>query len=319
MKLREILTWKFVVYRMLLPLLRTLGLIRADAVLTLLGRSVTNVSAIHRRKLTEALARTGARSDLAAELAVGELRFLARDYLLEGRSRADALDLFDVEGGDALREAVEQGRGAGLVGSHFGAHISAFHWFYDQLFPIKLMVQRPKHVTSRLARYFDGDEADPQSNYFLRRSLPGSDCVKRLLHARNALKRGKVLYLAGDIPWQGGNTRAGQLLGRPLNFLSVWAELASNARSPVFFVFCSHQAGGRFSLKIESFDNVQPGGEAAAVRGYLERLDVVIRENPADAVAHLLWPCFGAAKPESKASDAPVFRPSRKAAPIAIP
>ena len=319
MKLRQILTWKFLVYQMALPLLARLGPKKADSILTAMGKILIRVCPTRRRRLSDALERVNAPADLAAELAVGELRFLARDYLLEGRSREESLKLFDVEGEEALFEALNDKKGAVLVGSHFGAHIAAFHWFYDQSLPIKIMVQRPKHITNRLARYFDADVTDPQSHYFLNRALAGSDCVKRLLNARNALKSGKAIYLAGDIPWRGGNTRTGQLLGRPLKFLSVWADLASNTQSPVFLVFCAHQVGGRFSLKIEPFGKVSAGSEPTAIKRYLERLDSVIIDNPADAVAHLHWPCFGPAEPTLRGNAASAFRPSRKSAPIAIP
>ena len=318
-KLREILTWKFLVYQMALPLLGKLGPKRADSVLSTLGRILVAVSPARLRKLSDSLERISARPELANELAGGELRFLSRDYLLEGRSREESLELFDVEGEEALLKVLNERKGVVLVGSHFGAHIAAFHWFYDQWIPIKLMVQRPKHITKRLERFFDADDADPQSNYFLSRALAGTDCVKRLLHARNALKSGKAIYLAGDIPWQGGNTRTGQLLGRTLKFLSVWADLAANTQSPVFLVFCSHREGGRFSLKIEPFGKVETGSEPTAIKRYLERLDSAIMDNPGDAVAHLLWPCFGVAKPSSKARGNVALRPSRNASPIAIP
>ena len=319
MKLREILTWKFVVYQWALPLLGMLGPKRADTLLSLLGRLLVDFSPARRRKLSAALDRIQATPDLANALGAGELRFLSRDYLLEGRSRAESLELFDVEGEDELIKALNERKGVVLVGSHLGAHISAFHWFFDRAIPIKLMVQKPKHISRRLERFFRASDADPQSNYFLNRALAGTDCVKRLLHARNALKSGKAIYLAGDIPWQGGNTRTGLLLGRPFKFLSVWADLAVNTQSPIFLVFCSHGEGGRFSLKIEPFGRVAPGSEPTAIKRYLERLDSAIRANPADAVAHLLWPCYGAPVSSLKANGGATLRPSRNAAPVALP
>ena len=258
----------------------------------------------------------GGRSDGPVDpgaLAAGVLRSLARDYLLDTPDDAEALGQFDVSGADALREALADGRGAVLVGSHLGGHIAAFHWLYRSGLPLRLMVQRPRHVARALDAFFDRDEPDPQALYFLRRSLNPTECVARLLRCRSALRAGKAVYLPGDVPWDGPNTRSGRLLGQSRRVLSVWADLASLTGAPVFYVFCTHLNGGRHALTFEPAGPVAPGGEAAAVARYLSRLDARVAAHPADAVAHLLWPCYG--PPRADTSARPLaLRPSRRVA-----
>ena len=275
---------------------------RADAVLGNFGRLAVSLWPPLRHRFVRILTRTReilnvelSPETLAPDLASGLLRFLARDYLLNTRDDSLALDLFDVEGADSLEEALAEGRGVVLVGSHLGGHIAAFHWLYRSGLPIRLMVQRPRHVASSLNALFDRDDpgADPQSAFFLRRGLNRVDSIKRFLSARAALRAGKAVYLAGDVPWTGPNTRTGRFLGQTRRLLSVWVDLAVLTRAPVFFVFCTHGAGGRHLLRFESIGKVASGGEDRAVVRYLNRLEVAIASHPADAAAHLLWPCYG--------------------------
>lgn len=315
MRPRDLLTWKLYFYRVFLPALRGLGPGRADAVLSTLGRLLAGLWPPRRARLARAVAAAGldAGRDSRA-LAGGTLRFLARDYLLETRDDARALARFDVTGRDAFDDAIRAGRGAVLVGSHFGAHLAALHWFYRRGVSLRLMVQRPRHVSVALTRFFDRDEdgPDPQSGFFLRRSLNPAECVARLVRARAALRSGKAVYLPGDIPWSGPNTRTGRLLGRPQQLLSVWADLAALTGAPVFYVFCTHRPGGRFALNLEHSGPVRPGQESDAVVRYLDRLERAIRSSPADAAAHLLWPCYGPPCPDATAlANA---RPSRRMA-----
>jgi hypothetical protein len=77
--------------------------------------------------------------------------------------------------------------------------------------------------------------ADPQSGYFLGRNLGPTACVDRLLRVRAAVRSGKAVYFAGDVPWRGTNTRMGRLLGQSHPFLSVWADLSALTGAPVVF------------------------------------------------------------------------------------
>ena len=65
------------------------------------------------------------------------------------------LKRFDVRGDQRLRAAMAGGRGAILVGSHLGAHVAGLHWLHRRGLPVRLLVQRPKHVSRALQVRFD--------------------------------------------------------------------------------------------------------------------------------------------------------------------
>ncbi len=154
MRPRDVLSWKFWFYYVLLPLLRQFGPAGCDAVLTALGR--INGAAWLPRRLEDDAAlhrvQTALKADWSAEavrpaLAANTLRFLARDYPLEGASDDQVRARFTIDGLDALEAAMAQGEGAILLGSHLGAHIAALHGLYSHGVPLRLLVDAP--VTSR--------------------------------------------------------------------------------------------------------------------------------------------------------------------------
>ena len=225
-------------------------------------------------------------------LAANTARFLARDYPLDRQPDQAVLDRFDVRGYERLRATLSDGRGAILVGSHLGAHIAGVHWLFRRGVPLRLLVQRPRHVSRELNLRFDAGGLHPQAELFLRRDLSAAVAVERVFRARAALRDGLAIYLNGDIPWTGPNTCAGRLLGRPQRFLAIWTELAVLTNAPVFLLFCTHLPGGRFALEIEAIGHLRAGEEEAAVADYLKQLEARIESSPADAVAHLGWPCY---------------------------
>ncbi|MGP0068574.1 MAG: lysophospholipid acyltransferase family protein [Isosphaeraceae bacterium] len=305
-RLRKVLSWKFVFYDRILPVLRWLGPARGDRILGLLGRIVLAILPRRRAQLRAALRDAGSALDADwpmsttwPALVSNTARFLARDYPLDQQSDEAILARFDVRGYERLQAAMAGGRGAILVGSHLGAHIAGVHWLYRRGVPLRLLVQRPRHVSRELDRRFDQGGPHPQAELFLRRDLSPTVAVERVLRARSALRDGMAIYLNGDIPWTGPNTCPGRLLGRPHRLLAIWTELAVLTHAPVFLVFCTHAPGGRFALEFEPMGWLRPGEEQAAVFDYLKQLESRIANSPADAVAHLIWPCY-APRPSSK-------------------
>jgi lauroyl/myristoyl acyltransferase len=225
-------------------------------------------------------------------LAANTARFLARDYPLDRTPDEAVLIRFDVRGYERLRATMADGRGAILVGSHLGAHIAGVHWLFRRGVPVRLLVQRPRHVSGFLNRRFDASGIHPQAEMFLRRDLSPAVAIERVFRARGALRDGLAIYLNGDIPWTGPNTCTGTLLGRPQRLLAIWTELAALTGAPVFLVFCTHQPAGRFALEIEALGHLRRGEEETAVADYLKQLEARIATCPADAIAHLSWPCY---------------------------
>ena len=160
-KPRDIFTWKFLFYHGLLPALRRLGPARGDAVArrrwagrrrALWPPRRERVAALHGAS-RRALGADWAAEALRPELAAGTLRFLARDYLLDTDDDAQALGRFDVTGARRASESPWPTAEAWCSsGSHLGGHIAAFHWLYRRGVPLRLMVQRPRHVSAELDR-----------------------------------------------------------------------------------------------------------------------------------------------------------------------
>ena len=212
---RRFFTWKFHFYEVLLPMLRCLGPARFDSVVRTVGAASTFIRPGRRGRLKSAVSAAEAALDLdrAAEgrsrfdwtgLAANAARFTARDYALDVSDDDDVLSRFDVEGYDEFREELARGDGAILVGSHLARHIAGMHWLFRNNLPIRALVQRPKHVSNYLERQFDAtDEPYPQRDFFLRKDLSASAAVERIMQARSALRGGMMIYLNGDIVWEG--------------------------------------------------------------------------------------------------------------------
>jgi lauroyl/myristoyl acyltransferase len=314
---RHFLSWKPLFYDGLLPALRALGPARGDAILGGVGRLLATAWPPRREELAGALRRVrdaiGAdwdEAEVLPRLEANVPRFLARECLLDDAADADFFGRFDVRGFEHLEAARSLGRGVILVGCHLGAHLSAPHWLYRRGIPLRMLIQRPQHVSKRLQAEFDvADGPHPQSGFFLRRFLTPEEASKRIFRTRAALRDGVVVYLKGDVPWSGPNTRPGRLLGHERTFQSLWADFAALFRAPVVPVFCTHQHGGRYDLTFDPCVTVTRGAEGDAVAWYLARLDDEIRAHPADAVAHLLWPCYG---PDLGPEVAPPPKPRRR-------
>ncbi len=297
---RHVLSWKSWFYRVVVPGLRRLGPEAADAALGFLGRSAVACRPTLRREIAEAVAQArvtlgaswdepGTCLDLASNLG----RHSARDYPIEGLTDAAVLARFDVAGAEHLADALSLGRGAIVVGSHLGAHLPALGWLDRQGVPLRLLVQRPRHVSAELARVFDRGGPHPQAEFSLRRAMTPLESAGRVLRARSALRDGMMVYLGGDILWPGPNCRPGRLLGFDRTFLAVWADLAALANAPVVFLFAAHGPQLRYALTLDPPRTVVPGGENEAIAAFMHRLEAEIARHPADAIAYLLWPCFG--------------------------
>jgi phosphatidylinositol dimannoside acyltransferase len=297
---RQLFTWKFFFYDAAMPLLRRLGPARGDAILGFVGRVLAMFQPRRGRRIAASVERARKSLDAdwnvaatSAALAANLPRYLARDYPIDLDDGQAALARFDVTGAAHLDSALADGRGLVLVGSHLGAHIAGLHWLYRHGVPLRLLVQRPRHVSRTLLLRFDQSGKHPQEPMFLRRGLAPYACVERILRARDALRGGCAVYLNGDIPWTGANARPGTLLGLTQPFLSVWADLAVLTRCPAIFVTCTHAPTGRFTLDFSPPLSLAPGDEPAAIAAYFSQLNAAISQHPADAVAHLSWPCFG--------------------------
>jgi lauroyl/myristoyl acyltransferase len=311
--LRGIFCWKFHFYELWLPVLRLLGPAWCDAALCGLGRAAVLVRPGRKKTLKRALRRAERALELDTpleplwpDLAANTARILARDCPLDLRNDTLVLDRFDVRGREHLERALAAGKGAIVVGSHMGAHIAGLHWLFRSGLPVRAVVQRPRHISRELGRRFDAAEgAHRQADLFLHRDLSPQAAIERMVRARAALRDGMAVYLCGDIPWQGANTRAGRLLGYRRRFLTIWTDLAVLTRAPVFYLFCTHLHGGRLSLELEAVGRVHRGEEDDALADYLKQLEARIATHTTQAVPYLLWTSYDPAAAGSSSLSAP--------------
>lgn len=225
-------------------------------------------------------------------LEANALRYLARDGLLDGLSDEQAGSRFDWQGLDAVEAARAEGRGLIVVGAHYGAHLAALHALYRRTWPLRLLVQRPRHVSRYLQNRFEGEGPRSQARFFVHRGLTTGEAAERILLARAALREGQVVYLNGDIIWPGPNTRVELLLGREHPFLTLWADLAMLTGAPLTFLFARHEPEGRYAMTFAPPQRIMEGEEAQAVKRFFTMLESRIAAHPADAVPYLTWPSF---------------------------
>ncbi|MDX2035196.1 MAG: hypothetical protein SFX72_00995 [Isosphaeraceae bacterium] len=306
MYLNRLFRWKWYFYDILLPSLLGVAPETADRVLSLLGR-INGVFRWRRRAAVEAAARDaivalGSRlepSEFRRAVEENLPRYLARDLMLDREDEASIASRFEVEGGAILDDALEAGRGVILVGAHHGAHLAAIHRILRIGLPMRLLIQEPHHASRFLRARFAESSDRPQSRFFVRRDLSTGEAAERILLARGFLRGGGIVYLNGDIPWQGPSTIPTRLLGRSTRLLLIWAELASLTGAPVVFMFASHRCGGNYGVRFVGPLHVGSGEEPAALERFIEALHAEIAAAPADAVPYLTWPSFGVRRGQS--------------------
>lgn len=300
MSLRHVFHWKFLFYGLLLPILRRLPPSASDAVLGGMGAVSARLRRRNHAAIDDAIARAKAALDVDWDIRATRLtilanlpRCLARDALLDLADEARVLARFDWEGIEAAEATRAQGRGLIVVGAHYGAHLAALHGLYRRGWDMRLLVQRPRHVSRYLQRRFDEEGPRAQSRFFVRRGLTTGEAAEKILLARASLREGQVIYLNGDIPWSGSNTRRGSLLGRDQQWLTLWTDLAALTESPVCFLVAEHRPGGRYRVVFEPPFFITSGNEADAFRRFLAALERQVAHHPEDAVPYLTWPSFG--------------------------
>jgi lauroyl/myristoyl acyltransferase len=290
------LGWKPIFYNAILPALRRLGPARCEAMLTLLGRVVSawpGRGRGHREAIADARMSLNARwteETTRRDLARNVSRFVARDCPLDGITDDEALALFTFSGWDHLKTALNSGRGVILVGCHFGAYLSGLHGLMRRGVPIRMLAQKPSHVSSYLQSNLDRtDGPHPQAGFFLRRHMAAGEGAERLLRARAALRDGLAVYICGDVPWPSTHARPGRFLGRDLPFQSAWADLGAITGATILPVFAHHEPGGKYAVHLDPPFAPEP---STAVPRYLARLEREILARPEEAVAYLTWPCY---------------------------
>lgn len=304
MTIRNLLTWKTWFYKLLLPRLASIDAARSDAILSTLGKTIPCVWLPRRFALERAVqhaanylgmpagpGRSAWVRSLRTSLAENAARFLARDVLLDTLSDEAALERFACDGWGHLSDALRKGRGAILVGCHFGGYLAALHALYRRAIPLRVLLQRPQHVSGYLSRHLDKSTGPhPQVELMLKRRLEPRAAADALLRARAVLRDGMALALFGDIPWSTG--RLGYWLGQQWTFQTSWIDLACATGATVLPFYCLHAGGGTYRLSILPPLPVDQNAQQAALDDYLALLEQWVRSHPQEAVAYWTWPAY---------------------------
>jgi phosphatidylinositol dimannoside acyltransferase len=286
----------------LLPLLRRLPLPLASRMVAAIGRTEYLLFPDLRAAFDAAVIRGGERlgctwdvASVSRQLCGNQIRFRARDRLLDGVSDRRLAPLFTINGRDRLDEAMALGKGVILLSSHFGGHLLPAHWLFRQGYDVRFYMERPRHVSRYLTRRFASDGPLGQSTLFIsRRKGDPAGSARSILRAAKILGAGMIVYLAGDVRWTGPNTEVAPFLGQHYHFSATWVRLAALTGAPVVPVFCPMLADGTYHIDFRPgfhvpADAPRNGQTLPWVQSYLRTLEDEVRRHPDNSNEYFFW------------------------------
>jgi lauroyl/myristoyl acyltransferase len=231
---------------------------------------------------------------VARRLASGLVHWRSRDRLLDGLTDEQALRRFDVEGRDHLDRAYAQKSGVILLGNHFGSHLHPSHWLYREGYPLRLFMERPRHVSKYMTGQFQTDGPLGQEKLFISRRSTPTEAAASILRAMRILNAGMVLQIAGDVRWQGAHTAPAHFLGSTYLFSTTWVILAAMTGAPVVPVFCRPDGRGQYVLEfLPAFrvtaDAPRNGQDARYVQRALDAIAEQVRQHPDQSNDYFTW------------------------------
>jgi len=287
--------------KVFLPMIRALPLPVASRFVSGIGRMEYRLSHRLRAGFQQAVARGRAVLDgqwdvsaVSRELAGNHVLWRTRDLLLDGVPDHRAREMFVVRGREHLDAAFGSGRGCIVLASHFGAHLLPAHWLFREQFPVRFYMERPRHISRFLSRYFETEGPLGQDKLFISRQGVPADSAGSILRAARALKAGMLLYLAGDVRWTGQLTESAQFLGQTTRFSTTWIVLAAMTEAPVVMVFCRMEPDGRYHMEfLPAFQVPKDAPEKADtgrwVRHFLAILEDQVRRYPTNSNDYFFW------------------------------
>jgi lauroyl/myristoyl acyltransferase len=299
-----------------LPLLRRLPPRVASNVVAGIGRAEYRFLRGLRHRVDQAvthgrhhLGATWDVEEVGRELAGNQIRWRTRDRLLDGLPDDRVAPLFSVRGREAFDAAVAGGRGVVLLCNHFGSHMMPAHWLMREGYPLRLFMERPRHISKFLSRGFDTDGPTGQRRLFISRKATPAEAAGSILRASRVLAAGMVLMIAGDVRWSGAHTSPAEFLGRRYTFSNTWVTLAALSGAPVVPVFCRIDADGAYQLEfLDPYTiprgRTDPDDVAACVQTFLRTVEGFVARFPANSNEYFFW-----AEAEGDAAGMPV--PSR--------
>jgi predicted LPLAT superfamily acyltransferase len=228
--------------------------------------------------MNRALDRRPTWRDTFMHLFVFATTVLDRVYFVNGRHRDFTVDLNNEQ---VFSNALAQGRGCLLLGSHLGS--------FEMLGVIgsvekKLVINVVMHVedSARLRNLLPlSGSAFPYNVIPL--GHPGS-----MLRVKECLERGEVVGILADRVYGNEPTQCLPFLGRPAHFSLSPMRLAAITGAPAVLVFGLFCGGRRYEIvfeplgkrRAEDAEHSLPPGPAHALGCYVERLEHHARRSP---------------------------------------
>ena len=231
---------------------------------------------------------------LGRELAGNQIRWRTRDRLLDGLSDERVNPLFTVSGKEYLDSALDAGRGVVLLCNHFGSHMMPAHWLYRAGYPLRLFMERPRHISKFLTKQFDSEGPTGQKKLFISRKANPAEAAGSIMRASRVLNSGMILMIAGDVRWSGPQNSPAMFLGHRYTFSNTWIRLASMSGASVVRVFCRIEDDGSYQLQFHppyTIPEGNPSAEEAArrVQDFLVAVEVQVGLHPANSNDYFFW------------------------------
>ncbi len=185
-----------------------------------------------------------------------------------------------VEGAQALQQALGQGRGALLVGAHYGSFELLRTMGRTQGGARVAMAMRAEHARKLQATLAAINPAAEQDVIALGQ-------MQAMLQLRDKLDQGYLVGLLADRTLEAGDGVALPFLGAPARFAQGPWRLAALLQRPVFFMAGVYLGGNRYRIHLEpiaDFSGVARGARQAAIDAamarYVQVLQTRVLDNP---------------------------------------
>jgi KDO2-lipid IV(A) lauroyltransferase len=241
--------------------------------------------------------RLGCRWDITAvgrDLAGNNLRWRARDLLLDGLPNETVAPLFQVHGRKELDTALEEGRGVLLLFNHFGAFLMPAHWLVREDYPLRWFTERPRNISKLVQDTFETDGPLGQQKLFMSRAAGPNEGGMAIRRAVRILQSGMIVQVAGDVRGTGPRTAPARFLGHTFSFTTTWIHLAAVSGAAVVPVFAVMADDGTYRIEFQPAFHVAPdamrGGEPSRwVQSYLDLIEQHVRKHPSNSSDYFFW------------------------------